>query len=67
MESQEIYSDDGSFHSSQDSDYVYDSQDHYSDSSDSYDSSFIDKSELDDDALYFNKQDNIYAKQLYKT
>ena len=67
MESQEIYSDDSSFHSSQDSDYVYDSQDHYSDSSDSYDSSFIDKSELDDDALYFNKQDNIYAKQLYKT
>ena len=55
MESQEIYSDDSSFHSSQDSDYVYDSQDHYSDSSDSYDSSFIDKSELDDDALYFNK------------
>ena len=55
MESQEIYSDDSSYHSSQDSDYVYDSQDRYSDSSDSYDSSFIDKSELDDDALYFNK------------
>ena len=67
MESQEIYSDDSSYHSSQDSDYVYDSQDRYSDSSDSYDSSFIDKSELDDDALYFNKQENIYAKQLYKT
>ena len=28
MESQEVYSDDGSYHSSQDSDYVYDSYIH---------------------------------------
>ena len=35
MESQEICLDDSSCHSSQDSDYVYDSLDYYSDSSDS--------------------------------
>ena len=48
MESQEIYSDDNSYHSGQDSDYVYDNQDHYSDTGDSYDSSLIDDSELSD-------------------
>ena len=34
---QEIYSDDTSYHSSQDDYYMYDSQEDYSDSSDSYD------------------------------
>lgn len=34
---QEIYSDETSYHSSQDDDYMYDSQEDYSDSSDSYD------------------------------
>ena len=42
MESQRIYSDDSSYHSSQDSDYAYDSQDDYSGSNDSYDRCFID-------------------------
>ena len=36
MESQHIYSDDSSYHSSQDSDYAYDSQDDYSGSNDGY-------------------------------
>ena len=48
MESQDIYLDDSSYHSGQDSDYVYDNQDHYSDTGDSYDSSLIDDSELSD-------------------
>ena len=48
MESQNIYLDDSSYHSGQDSDYVYDSQDHYSDTVDSYDSSLIDDSALSD-------------------
>ena len=48
MESQDIYLDDSSYHSGQDSDYVYDSQDHYSDTGDTYDSSLIDDSELSD-------------------
>ena len=48
MESQNIYLDDSSYHSGQDSDYVYDSQDHYSDIGDSYDSSLIDDIELSD-------------------
>ena len=48
MESQDIYLDDSSYHSGQDSDYVYDSQDHYSDIGDSYDSSLIDDIELSD-------------------
>ena len=48
MESQNIYLDDSSYHSGQDSDYVYDSQDHYSDTGDTYDSSLIDDSELSD-------------------
>ena len=60
MESQEIYSDDNSYHSSQDSNCVFDIQDDYSDSSgDIYDRSFIDGSELDDDAYYFDDQRNI--------
>ena len=62
MESQEIYSDDGSYHSSQDFDYVYDD---YSDSSNSYDSSFIDDSEQDDHAHYFDDQDNIHIYTKY--
>ena len=62
MESQEIYSDDSSYHSNQDSDYVYDSQDYHSDSSDSCDSSFIDDSELNDDAYYF---DDTYTVHIY--
>lgn len=37
MDFQELYSDDTSYHSSQDDDYMYDSQEDYSDSSDSYD------------------------------
>ena len=48
MESQDIYLDDSSYHSGQDSDYVYDSQDHYSDTGDTYDSSLIDDRELSD-------------------
>ena len=48
MESQDIYSYDNSFHSGQDGDYACDSQDHYSDTGDSYDSSLVDDSELDD-------------------
>ena len=36
-----------------------DSQEDYSDSSDSYHSSFIDESELDDDAFYFDDQGNL--------
>ena len=54
--SQETYSYDTSYHRSQDNDYVCDSQEDYSDSSDSYhyDSSFIDESELDDDVFYFD-------------
>lgn len=64
-ESQDIYSDDSSYHSSQDSDYVYEGQDDSWNSSDSYDSSFIDDSQLDDDAYYFDDQENIYTKYLY--
>ena len=37
MDFQELYSDDTCYHSSQDDDYMYDSQEDYSDSSDSYD------------------------------
>ena len=37
MDFQKLYSDDTSYHSSQDDDYMYDSQEDYSDSSDSYD------------------------------
>ena len=37
MESQEIYSDDNSYYSGQDSDYVYDGHDNYSDGGNSYD------------------------------
>ena len=37
-----------SYHSSQDGDYVYNSPDDYSESNDSYQSSFIDDSELND-------------------
>ena len=37
MDFQELYSDDTSYHSSQDDDYMYDSQEDYSDSCDSYD------------------------------
>ena len=48
MESQDIYLDDGSYHSGQDSDYIYDSQDHYSDTGDSDESSLRDDSELSD-------------------
>ena len=48
MESQDIYLDDSSYHSGQGSDYVYDNQDYYSDTGDSYDSSLIDDSELSD-------------------
>ena len=48
MESQNICLDDSSYHSGQDSDYVYDSQDHYSDTGDSYGSSLIDDSALSD-------------------
>ena len=36
-----------------------DSQEYYSDSSDSYCSSFIGDSELDDDAFYFDDQGNL--------
>ena len=36
-----------------------DSQENYSDSSDSYCSSFIGDSELDDDAFYFDDQGNL--------
>lgn len=59
MESQEIYSDDSSYDSFQDSDYVYDGQDDCSDSSDSFNGSFIDDSELDGDAYHFDDQGNI--------
>ena len=62
MESQWIHSDNSSHHRSQDSDYVHDGQDDYSDSCDN---SFIYDSELDDDAHYFNDQENIYVKYLY--
>ena len=55
----EIYSDDSNYDICQVRDYVYDGQDDYSDSSDSYDDSFIDDSELDDDAHYFDDQGNI--------
>ena len=48
MESQNIYLDDSSYHSGQDSDYIYDSQDHYSNTGDSDESSLIDDSELSD-------------------
>ena len=48
MESQDIYLDDSSYHSGQDSDYIYDSQDHYSDTGDSDESSLRDDSELSD-------------------
>ena len=51
-----------SFHSSQDSDYVSNSPEDYSDSNDSYQSSFIDDSELNDDASYFDDQDDTYTK-----
>ena len=37
----------------------------YSNSSDSCDSSFIDNSELDDDAYYFDDQDNIHIFTKY--
>ena len=57
--SQETYSYDTSYHRSQDNDYVCDSQEDYSDSSDSYCSSFIGDSELDDDAFYFDDQGNL--------
>ena len=65
MESQEIYSDDSSYHSNQDSDYVYDSQGYYSDSSDSCDSSFIDDSELNDVACYFDDTDTVHIHTKY--
>ena len=54
-----------SYHSSQDGDYAYNSPDDYSDSNDSYQSSFIDDSELNDDASYFDDQDDIYTKYSY--
>ena len=41
---------------------MYDGQDDYSDSCDN---SFIYDSELDDDAHYFNDQENIFVKYLY--
>ena len=65
MEYQQVYPDDRSYHSSQDGDFVYDSPDDYSDRDDSYNSSFIDDSQLDDDAYYFDDQENIYTKYLY--
>ena len=54
-----------SYHSSQDGDYVYNSPDDYSDSNDSYQSSFIDDSELNDDASYFDDQDDMYTRYSY--
>ena len=42
---------------------MYDGQDDYSDSCDN---SFLYDSELDDDTHYFNDQENIYIKYLYK-
>ena len=65
MESQEIYSDDSSYHSNQDSDYVYSSPDDYSDSNDSYQSSFIDDSELNDDAYYFDDTYTVHIHTKY--
>ena len=59
MEPQEIYSVHSSYDSCQESDYIYDSQDDCSDSSDSYGGSFIDDSELNDDAYYIFDQGNI--------
>ena len=48
MESQNIYLDDSSYHSGQDSDSIYDNQDHYSNTGESDESSLIDDSELSD-------------------
>ena len=48
MESQNIYLDDSSYHSGRDTDNIYDSQDHYSDTGDSDESSLIDDRELSD-------------------
>lgn len=70
MESQNIYLDDSSYHSGQDSDYVYDSQDHYSDTGDSYDSSLIDDSALSDMLITLMSRRKyiqiIYTYYLYK-
>ena len=59
LDFQEKYSDDTSYHSSQDDDYVCDSQEDYSDSGDSYHSSFIDDRKLDNNAFYYDDQGNI--------
>ena len=70
MESQNIYLDDSSYHSGQDSDYVYDSQDHYSGTDDSYDSSLIDDSALSDMLITLMSRRKyiqiIYTYYLYK-
>ena len=46
MESQNIYLDDSSYHSGQDSDYIYDSQDHYSNTGESDESSLSELSDM---------------------
>ena len=46
MESQDIYLDDSSYHSGQDSDYIYDSQDHYSNTGESDESSLSELSDM---------------------
>ena len=66
MEYQQMCLDDSRNYSSQGSEYVYDSLDDYSHSSDSYDGSSIDDSELEDDAYCFDDQENIYTKYFYK-
>ena len=55
MEYQQVYPDDSGYHGSQDGDYVHGSPDYYSDSNNSYDSSFKDDNELDDDATILRK------------
>ena len=63
MESQNIYLDHSSYHSGQDSDYIYDSQDHYSNTGDSDESSLIDDSELSD--IDWWARENVYKSFIY--
>ena len=65
MESQDIYLADSSYHSGQDSDYIYDSQDHYSDTGDSDESSLRDDSELSDMLITLMSKRKMYTNHLY--